>query len=230
METYDIKGKIAQLRTALGDEKGAEMSPVLSEIQSTFISLETDNIANIAESIGRKKKLREQAETVSDLEAKVEKLGDDTALKELQAENVTLKAFQTQVHGDTRKNLINRVESYKDNEKFAEVRDNLGLKTKAAKDLEGKDILVFDPESMDAAAVTHSLSKIMEYESLKVFGENGADIIDSTGTTPIRDTTVKKTDKVDIAALAKSDPAAAAAILKKEGMGDRSFNGLVVQK
>lgn len=230
METYNITDKIAQLRKVIGEEKAAEVSPLLSEIQTRFISVESDNKANISESMGRKDKIRTHEATISDQKAQIEKLGDETAFNDLKKENVELKTFQTQVHGDTRKNLITRVESYKDNEKFAEVRDNLGLATKAAKDTEGKDILVFDPESMDAAAVTHSLGKIMEYESLKVFGENGTQTIDSPGPDGIIKKTVKKTDgEVDIVALAKSDPAAAAAILEKEGLGDRSFGAFKKQ-
>ena len=219
----DIKEKLAKIREVVGDDKAGEISPFLSEIQSEFISLDNDNKANIRESMGRKDKLRAQENEIHDLKADNDTLKDDTKIKALQTENDTLKAFQTQVHGDTRKNLIARVESYKENEKFAEVRDNLGLATKTEK-IEGKDVIVFDPESMDAAAVSHSLGKIMEYESLKVFGENGDGPIDSNAPNAIRDKTVVKTDDVDLVKLVKTDPAAAAKILASQGLGHRSFN------
>lgn len=218
----DIKEKLAKIREVIGNDKAGEISPYLSEIQAEFISLDSDNRTNIRESMGRKDKIRVQENELHDLKAENDTLKDDTKIKELQTENDTLKSFQKQVHGDTRKNLIARVESYKDNEKFAEVRDNLGLATKTEK-VDNKDVIVFDPESMDANAVNHSLGKIMEYESLKVFGENGEDkIIDSSKTTPFREKVVKAGD-VKIDELAKTDPPAAAAILEKEGLGDRSF-------
>lgn len=222
----DIKEKLAKIREVVGDEKAGDISPFLSEIQSEFISLDSDNKANIRESMGRKDKLRAQENEIHDLKADVEKLGDETTLNDLKKENDTLKAFQTQVHGDTRKNLIARVESYKDDETFGKVRDNLGLTTKTEK-VEGKDIIVFDPESMDATAVSHSLSKIMEYESIGVLGKNGdGEIQNSGGGTGVRSNT-QRTEDIDIAKLAKTDPAAAAKILASQGMGHGSFNGLV---
>jgi hypothetical protein len=221
----DFKEKIAKIREVIGEEKAAEVSPFLAEIQSEFISVSSDNQANIKESMGRKTKLREQADEISDLKAQVEKLGDDTALSELKKENEELKAFQTKVHGDTRKNFIAKIESYKDNEKFLEVRDNLAIKIKTEK-VDGKDVFVFDPESMDAAEINHSLGKIMEYESLNVFGTNGNETVNSPGPDGIIKKDVKKTGDVDMVELVKKDPAAAAKLLQEEGLGDRRFNHL----
>jgi hypothetical protein len=93
--------------------------------------------------------------------------------------------------------------------------------------VDGKDVIVFDPESMDAAEINHSFGKIMEYESLNVFGENGKDgTKDSPGKDGIINKDVKKTGDVDYVELVKKDPKAAAKLLQEEGLGDRRFNHL----
>jgi hypothetical protein len=204
-----LKELTADVRKQITDEAVLNMvNPLLAKIENLHFSTKDELTAVREEAVNNRTTLRKAEGDIVDLQAKLEKNGDDTELKEAQAKILELTQFQKQIFGEKKLTLADKVKKYQSNENFEKVKGNLNLLTKTEKDAEGKDKIVFDIDAMDDSAVNTSLGKFIEYEGIGVLGETKAPEIDPVTKKPVVPKIGAKgeNEPIDRVKQAKEDP------------------------
>ena len=170
---FNIKEKIGTIKEQLGDD-AEKVGSILVDIERHY----SDNLDALKHANGESKerriKLREYESQLSDYEAQVEMLKNDTKVKELEEQIGKLKGFQSEVFKQNREVFKTKFEKIKDHKNFEKIKDK--IITIPEKD--GK----YDFDSIENDTINSMLEKVNEYESIGLFESKK---IDTPGGTPI---------------------------------------------
>lgn len=159
----DIKVLIEQVRSQLDGEVVEKVNSVLKEIETGTIDVIDSLKAASSESKGRKIKIRELEEKVSDFEMQVETLSKDNDKTELLAENERLKTFKADVFKRQRESFKGKIDSVKTHANFERAAKLLKL---PEPDKDGE----YDFSNMQDSDFEFNIIKLSELDALDYFG------------------------------------------------------------
>jgi len=168
-----VRAKIEQVRSKLGDEEVAKLNSDLKSLESGVTELQEDVERVNGESKGRKIKIRELESQLSDKDTELDTLKKKTDTSELTKEVETLREFKSNTLKGQRDSFASKLKTISKHPNFENVKGFLKLPDP---DKDGN----YDLSKLEDGDIEHNISKLSEYEAVKLFGEVSKPNVDGT--------------------------------------------------
>lgn len=159
-----VRAKIEQVRSKLGDEEIAKLNSDLKSIESGVTDLQEDILRVNGESKERKLKIRELETSISEKDEKIQDLEKKTDTSELTKEVETLREFKSNTLKGQRDSFAAKLKTISKHPNFENVKGFFKLPDP---DKEGN----YNLSKLEDGDLESNLNKLNEYETAGLFGQ-----------------------------------------------------------